>query len=122
MLSGNAEEMYPGLIIRYRIRPFLGIPIEWVTEITHVVEPRLFVDEQRFGPYRFWHHQHLFRETAGGVEMVDLVHYALPFGPLGRVVNHLLTVAQLEGIFAYRRGVLERTFGTIPPSAEGAVR
>ena len=45
--------MYPGMILQYRLRPLLGIPMRWVTECTHVVPLRLFVDEQRFGPYRF---------------------------------------------------------------------
>jgi len=90
------------------------IPMRWVTEITHVVPLRLFVDEQRFGPYRFWHHQHLFRETPGGVEMEDLVHYALPFGPLGRIVNALVTARQVKEIFEFRRLFLDRSFGAVP--------
>lgn len=117
-VSETPDEMYPGMIIRYRIRPFPGIPLDWVTEITHVVPPRLFVDEQRFGPYRFWHHKHMFRERPGGVEAEDLVHYALPFGFLGRVVNALATARQLEGIFEYRRRALEEMFGTVSSVGE----
>lgn len=115
-VSETPDEMHPGMIIRYRIRPFPGISLNWVTEITHVVKPSLFVDEQRFGPYRFWHHMHRFRETPGGVEAEDLVHYALPFGVLGRVVNALVTARQLEGIFEYRRRALERMYGDVPPA------
>ncbi|MFL5383338.1 MAG: SRPBCC family protein [Longimicrobiaceae bacterium] len=107
--SAPAERMYAGMIITYRIRPLLGVPVTWVTEITHVDEPRLFVDEQRFGPYRFWHHQHLFREVEGGVEMRDRVHYALP--PGGGAARRLLVAPRLREIFSYRREVLERTFG-----------
>lgn len=103
------ERMYAGMIITYRIRPLLGVPVRWVTEITHVNEPHLFVDEQRFGPYRFWHHQHLFRELPGGVEAHDIVHYALP--PGGGAVRRALVAPRLREIFAYRREVLERTFG-----------
>ena len=77
------EHVHPGLIVVYRVRPLLGIPVTWVTEITAVVEEELFVDDQRIGPYRFWHHQHHFREVADGTEVRDIVHYALPFGPLG---------------------------------------
>jgi len=71
--------MYPGLIIEYRIKALAGLPMSWVTEITHVVAPNYFVDEQRFGPYRFWHQQHHFREVNEGVEMIDIVHYAMPY-------------------------------------------
>ena len=116
LVTEPPQEMHPGLILEYRIRPLLGIPMRWVTEITHVVPLRLFVDEQRFGPYRFWHHQHLFREAPGGVEIEDLVHYALPLGPLGRGVNALLTARQVRRIFEFRRLSLDRSFGTASSS------
>jgi ligand-binding SRPBCC domain-containing protein len=103
------ERMYAGMIVTYRVRPLLGIPVRWVTEITHVDERRYFVDEQRFGPYRFWHHQHHFRKVEGGVEMRDKVHYAL--APGGGAVRRFLIAPRLREIFAYRRDVLERTFG-----------
>lgn len=106
------ERVYAGLIITYRVRPLFGIPVSWVTEITHVDEPKLFVDEQRFGPYRFWHHQHLFRAVEGGTEMTDIVHYALP--PGGGIARGLLVAPRLKEIFDYRREVLERTYGTLP--------
>ena len=107
--SAPDERMYAGMIITYRIRPLFGVTVDWVTEITHVEEPVRFVDEQRFGPYRFWHHQHLFREIDGGVEARDLVHYALP--PGGGAVRRMLVEPRLREIFAFRRGVLEATFG-----------
>ncbi|HEX6037094.1 SRPBCC family protein [Longimicrobium sp.] len=105
------ERMYAGMIITYRVRPLLGVPVTWVTEITHVDEGRLFVDEQRFGPYRFWHHQHLFREFPGGVEVGDIVSYALP--PGAGPVRPLLVTPRLESIFDYRREVLTKMFGTL---------
>jgi ligand-binding SRPBCC domain-containing protein len=106
--------VYAGMIITYKVRPLLGVPVDWVTEITQVDEPNLFVDEQRFGPYRFWHHQHLFREVEGGVETRDIVHYALPLDPAGRVVQRWMVGPQLDAIFAFRRDVLVRMFGTLP--------
>lgn len=107
------QKMYQGLIVTYTITPILNYPVQWVTEITHMDEPRLFVDEQRLGPYRFWHHQHLFEEIEGGVEMTDLVHYALPWGPIGRVFHRLLVKRQLNEIFDFRKQYLERKFGFI---------
>jgi len=105
------ERMYAGMIITYRIRPLLGVPVNWVTEITHVDEGRLFVDEQRFGPYRFWHHQHLFREVPGGVEVGDIVHYALP--PGAGPARPLIVQPRLHAIFDHRRRVLTEMFGTL---------
>lgn len=103
--------MYPGMIITYLVRPIPWVSVGWVTEITHVREPVLFVDEQRFGPYRFWHHEHHFREVEGGVEMEDIVHYALPFGTIGRVFGGPLVRRRLEQIFSFRRRFLVREFG-----------
>lgn len=104
-------EMYPGMILTYRVRPIPWVSVRWVTEITHVREPSLFVDEQRFGPYRFWHHEHHFREVPGGVEMEDIVHYALPLGAIGKVFGGPLVRRRLEQIFAFRRQFLAREFG-----------
>jgi ligand-binding SRPBCC domain-containing protein len=103
--------MYAGLIITYRIRPVMNIPAIWVTEITHLREPDFFVDEQRAGPYRFWHHQHILEEIEGGTAMRDIVHYALPFGLPGRIVHPFMVRPQLRKIFAFRRRKLEEMFG-----------
>src|SRR5687768_951926 len=75
----HGDRMYPGQIIEYTIKPLFGVPVYWMTEITHVEDRRYFVDEQRYGPYSMWHHQHHFREIEGGVEMTDIVHYKIPF-------------------------------------------
>jgi ligand-binding SRPBCC domain-containing protein len=109
--SDVPDRMHAGLIITYRIKAVMGIPSTWVTEITHVDEPHRFVDEQRIGPYRFWHHQHILRESRGGVDAEDRVHYALPFGPLGRIVQALFVRRKLDAIFGYRKRALEKLFG-----------
>lgn len=107
------QKMYQGEIITYTIRPLLGIPMNWVTEITHVKEGYEFIDEQRFGPYKFWHHLHTFKEVTGGVEIGDLVHYGLPFGPLSTMMNSLSIASQLEKIFGFRSQILAERFGEI---------
>jgi ligand-binding SRPBCC domain-containing protein len=114
ILSPLPPRMHPGMIVEYTVRPFGGVPVRWVTEITHVVEPVLFVDEQRFGPYRFWHHQHHFRPCDGGVEMEDVVHYALPGRLAGRALAGALVRRRVAAIFAYRRRVLAERFGEPP--------
>lgn len=107
--------MYPGMMIRYRVRPLLGIAVTWVTEITHVEPGRFFVDEQRVGPYRMWHHEHHFRELPGDrVEITDRITYQLPFGWLSEPVHALIVRPQLARIFAYR----EKAVAQIFPCAE----
>ncbi len=85
ILSKNLGAMYPGQVIEYKVHPLLGIPLYWMTEITHVQYHKYFVDEQRFGPY----HQHHFKEVASGVEITDEVNYAIPLGLLGRCAHWL---------------------------------
>ncbi len=105
------EKMYPGMIITYTVRPVLGIRMQWVTEITQVREPHFFIDEQRSGPYRIWHHQHHFTEIPGGVEMEDIIHYKLPMSLLSFPFRGLLVEKQLNRVFDFRKETLIKMFG-----------
>lgn len=110
-LSGDDKKMFPGQIIHYKIAPFPMTSMEWVTEITHVEYQRFFVDEQRFGPYAFWHHKHFFTAIEGGVFMEDIVHYKVPFGIIGRLFHPIIVRPKLEEIFAFRKKILVQIFG-----------
>ena len=107
----SLEEMYAGMLISYRVRPVLKIPMTWLTEITHVEKNKFFVDEQRKGPYKMWHHEHRIKEIEGGVLMSDLISYEPPFSFLGAIANKLIIEKQLEEIFEFRKKALERIFG-----------
>ncbi len=106
----HSEKMYAGQIIRYKVKPVAGIPMQWTTEITQVNAPYFFIDEQRQGPYKMWHHQHHFEEKDGGVLMTDIIHYWPPFGFLGNIANSILIKKQLKGIFDYRKKKVEELF------------
>lgn len=108
----QGDKMYPGQIIEYKVSPLLGIPLYWMTEITHVEDKKYFVDEQRFGPYSLWHHQHHFKEVNGGVEMTDIVHYKMPFWFFGDIANSLFIRQQLKSIFDFRNKKVEEMFVT----------
>jgi ligand-binding SRPBCC domain-containing protein len=111
--SAPQAAAYAGQIITYTVRPLLGINIAWTTEITHVSKPDFFVDEQRFGPYRFWHHQHFFREVDGGIEVRDLVHYLFAHDHLAWLVNRMIVAPRLRKIFDYRSTALQGIFTRI---------
>jgi ligand-binding SRPBCC domain-containing protein len=93
--------MKPGATIAYALR-VRGIPFRWLTEIEQWNPPHEFIDVQAKGPYRFWRHTHRFSEVEGGTSIVDIVHYALPLGPLGRLVHRLQVARDLARIFDYR--------------------
>ena len=109
--DGADRPMYQGQIIQYIVTPVLGIKTKWVTEITHLVDKSFFVDEQRFGPYAFWHHKHFLKEVPGGVEMEDIIDYKIHFGILGQLVHPLLVKPKLNEIFTYRQHKLTALFG-----------
>ncbi len=108
--SGAGTKTFAGQIITYKIKPLLNIPMNWVTEITQCVEGQYFIDEQRFGPYRFWHHQHHFKEIENGILMNDILHYALPLGPLGELMGKLFIHKKVMNIFSYREKKLNEIF------------
>ena len=113
IIDCDFKKIYPGQIIIYTVTPILKIPLKWVTEITHVVDKKYFVDEQRFGPYALWHHKHFIREIDGGIEMEDVIHYKIPFGPIGVLANYLFVQKKLGSIFVYRRKKLVELFGDL---------
>jgi ligand-binding SRPBCC domain-containing protein len=110
ILSKELTSMYAGQIFEYKVHPVLGIPLYWMTEITHVQHHQYFVDEQRYGPYSMWHHQHHFKVVDGGVEMTDIVHYKLPLWFLGDIANTLFVKNQLKNIFEHRFKVVDELF------------
>lgn len=104
------EKMYEGLMIAYTVKPLLGIPMRWVTEIKTVRDNAFFVDEQRVGPYTIWHHEHHFKDLGHAVEMTDIVSYQLPLGVLGRIMHAMVVKKKLAEIFAYRVEAVEKLF------------
>jgi ligand-binding SRPBCC domain-containing protein len=106
-------KMYEGMMIEYKVTPLLGIPMNWITEIKAVKEGHFFIDEQRKGPYKIWHHEHHFKQVEGGVEMTDIVSYELPFGLLGKLLHPIIVKPKLKQIFDYRTKKVASLFATI---------
>ena len=111
IVNPEKSKMYSGQIIKYKVSPLFNIKMNWVTEISHVKENKLFVDEQRFGPYKFWHHKHIFEEINNGIEAIDVLDYVVPFGFIGQIFHPYLVQPMLEEIFNYRKNKLEEIFG-----------
>lgn len=98
--------MGEGTLIDYRLR-IHRVPVRWQSEITAYEPGRRFVDEQRRGPYRVWHHEHVFEATDGGTRVIDRVNFA---APLGWLTVPLLVRPDLKRIFGYRRQTLNELF------------
>jgi ligand-binding SRPBCC domain-containing protein len=106
----EGTKVYAGMIITYKVSPLPGIKMNWMTEITQVKEKEYFIDEQRFGPYALWHHQHHFKEADGGILMTDMVNYAIGYGFIGRIANNLFVKKKLDEVFDYREEVIQQIF------------
>lgn len=104
IVGAAPERMFAGQMIEYRIGVLPGITTRWLTEITHVREGEFFVDEQRIGPYRLWHHEHHFTRAPDdrGVMMRDRITYDVGWGPLGDLLHAVWIGRQLDTIFDYR--------------------
>jgi ligand-binding SRPBCC domain-containing protein len=108
--SVSSEVVTEGTEIRYRLK-LHGLPIHWRTEIRRWTPPHCFIDVQRSGPYKLWHHMHRFEEREGRTRMTDVVRYRLPFGILGRIVHSLMVRDDVRKIFDYRRQRIQELFG-----------
>jgi len=110
ILYGSGDKLYAGQMIHYSICILPGMPVHWLTEIMQVREPHYFVDEQREGPYKQWQHHHHFKKANNGIEMTDVVNYAIPLGIVGRLANYMFVEKRVNAIFDYRFNVLEELF------------
>ena len=115
ILSGAETSVFAGQIIQYKVNPLPFFSVTWVTEITQVEHLKFFIDEQRYGPYSFWHHKHFIKPIKGGVEMEDIVDYKVPFGWFGRTLTKRFIQKELRQIFDYRNKKLIELFGEFKP-------
>lgn len=111
--------MRAGMLISYHVTPLFGLPMRWLSEITHVDARRYFVDEQRLGPYQLWHHEHFFHACEGGVRVDDIVSYALKYAVLGDLIHAIWIKKRLQMIFDYRSASLRRLFGSTSEAVDG---
>ena len=112
ILTPAPIEMRVGAKIDYQIR-LHGIPLRWRTNICLWQPEERFADQQIRGPYRSWHHEHIFEdeycdEHGPSTRMTDVVHYSVW---LGRLIEPLFVRKDLLRIFEYRQQRVSELFG-----------
>jgi len=117
--SNVPEKIYAGLLISYRMKVVFGIPMAWLSEVSQCDEPKRFVYQQRIGPFKFWSHEVCLSETQSGIQLEDIMFYAMPFGWLGELLNRWLIADRLERIFDTRRDYLQAKWKS-PQPAQGS--
>lgn len=121
ILSVSSDSITEGTEIRYQLK-LHGIPIPWRTEIRKWNPPHRFIDLQRSGPYKLWHHTHTFEAHGNRTRMIDVVRYTLPFGILGRIVHALKVRGDVRRIFAYRYKCIDEFFSGQEPFRDAEPR
>ena len=107
----NGKEMYEGMLINYKVSPMLGLKLSWLTEITKIEPQKYFIDEQRVGPYKIWHHEHHFKEINKNMtEMTDILTYNVGKGIVGTIAAALFVENKIQQIFDYRAEVIKKIF------------
>lgn len=109
ILNPHRIKMHPGTLIDYRLR-VRGIPMRWQSEITEWKPPHRFIDVQRRGPYRLWHHEHTFEQDDNGTLCRDVVRYAVPFDWL---THRLFVRPDIEAIFDFRGQKMRELFTVV---------
>lgn len=110
-ISGDGP-MYPGMLVQYKIKPLKWLPIYfyWVAEIKQVHQNLRFIDEQRYGPFAFWYHEHAFEAVEDGVIVKDMLHYRVPLGFIGKLIDWLVIRLAIKRIFRTRTEILHEYF------------
>ncbi|WAR44255.1 SRPBCC family protein [Methylomonas rapida] len=91
-----------------------GMPMAWLSEVSHCDEPHRFVYQQAVGPFRFWSHEVCLTEADDGIVVEDIVFYAMPWAWFGQYMHALLIGGKLQRIFDTRSEYLQQRWGVDP--------
>jgi ligand-binding SRPBCC domain-containing protein len=94
------------ITLSFRPVPFFPLRLQWDALITEFRWNDFFCDEQRRGPFKYFHHCHRIREERSGTVVSDDVEYQLPFDVLGEVANSVMMKRQIRSLFRHRQKML----------------
>ncbi|NGZ75668.1 SRPBCC family protein [Saccharibacillus alkalitolerans] len=70
--------------------------------------PRFFVDRMTRGAFARMMHRHEFEETAAGTIVRDILDFASPLGPLGRLFDAFVLKRYMRAFILYRQSELKK--------------
>lgn len=105
------DNIYSGLMISYTMKAIMGMPMSWLSEISHCQSPYYFIYEQRVGPFKFWSHEVRLTKKHSMILLEDIVFYAMPFGMFGELMHKFLIAKKLSDIFETRQAYLKQHWG-----------
>ena len=96
----------PGESVTFEAR-HLGMRRRLTSRVVAFERPRFFVDEMQRGAFKYLRHVHEFEPAEGGTLMRDVIQWASPLGPLGRLADALLVERHLARFLARRNASLK---------------
>ena len=119
VLRQTSREIKVGTLIDYKLE-WHGMPIDWKSRIEEWQPPFRFADLQLKGPYRLWHHTHIFESLQGGTLIRDVVRFSVPFGAVGDLFAGWLVRRDVRRIFDYRARKIAEIFRDLPLTSQQA--
>ena len=104
-------QIYSGLMISYEMKAVFGLPMSWLSEISHCEPPHYFIYQQKEGPFKFWSHEVRLTESGTDIIVEDIVFYTMPFGFIGEILHKLMIANKLAKIFSTRSDYLSQRWG-----------
>lgn len=118
----TSGQMSLGDTVTWRARHF-GVWFRMTSAITAYEYPARFVDEQTRGPFATWRHEHRFKPGAsGGTEMIDVIEFRSPGGPIGSLVDRAFLARYMAKLIAQRNVWLRQTLEASPLEASQSER
>jgi ligand-binding SRPBCC domain-containing protein len=105
------DDIYAGLMISYRMKAVLGIPMAWLSEVSHCEKPKRFIYQQRVGPFHFWSHEVSFTQNGEQTVLEDIVFYSMRWGWIGDLLHTMIIFDKLKHIFNVRQDYLQANWG-----------
>ena len=76
-------------------------------KISAMQKPVAFVDEQVQGDFKVMKHEHYFKPCDNGTILIDLFHFELPYGVLGRWFNSLYPTKYMKRLLEQRNKTIK---------------
>ena len=93
-------------LVTWRAKHF-GIYQKFTSQITAFQSPLYFVDEMTKGAFKDFRHEHHFKSTALGTQMIDVLNFNSPFGLLGKIIDALVLKKYLKNLLISRNNMLK---------------
>jgi ligand-binding SRPBCC domain-containing protein len=93
-----------GAVVEFRI-PAGPLTLRWLAHHIAYEKNRLFIDEQRKGPFTAWVHAHKFKPEGCGTRLIDSIEFSLPGGLISEKLFGWAVRRELLKMFEYRHAV-----------------